>query len=100
VSLLACFLERPLARLVGGRGKRRQRGWQSLWQLEPAENAHQFWRTRYAGSDLLLAYHYTVFPRKDSNRVQLGNEIPPGGDVACNEDSEGEDGEWVHGSHQ
>jgi hypothetical protein len=43
-------------------------------------------------------YHNTVVPGKNGQFVQAGYKIPPGGDIARDKDSKGEDGKGVHES--
>lgn len=41
-----------------------------------------------------------MVPGEDNYRVELRNEIPPCGDVSCNEYAESENGERVHWSQE
>lgn len=45
-----------------------------------------------------LTHHNTVIPCENSQFVQTGDKVPPGGDVARDEDPKGEDGKGVHES--
>ncbi|KAJ5582263.1 hypothetical protein N7535_000883 [Penicillium sp. DV-2018c] len=45
-------------------------------------------------------YHDTVIPGEDGQFVQTGNEVPPSGDIARDEDPKGEDGKGVHESRR
>jgi hypothetical protein len=44
------------------------------------------------------ACHDAVIPRENGQFVESGNKVPPGGDVARDEDPKGEDGKGVHES--
>lgn len=41
-------------------------------------------------------YNYSVLPGEDGELIESGDKIPACGDVASDEDADGEDGERVH----